>query len=102
MADRYILEGHEPKPCEDLMEWARWFEAAGEKRIVAQTEVGNDVKVSTVFLGLNHSWDGGPPLLFETMIFGQPDSQQERCSTWEQAEKQHARIVELAKAVARA
>ena len=33
---------------------------------------GNEpVKVSTVWLGLNHNWTGsGPPLIFETMIFG--------------------------------
>lgn len=32
----------------------------------------------------------GPPILFETMIFGgEHDQYQERCSTWEQARKAH-------------
>ena len=52
---------------------------------------------STVFLGLDHRFiDDGPPLLFETMIFGgDGDKDQWRCSTWEQAEAQHRRAVEL-------
>lgn len=41
-------------------------------RVIAQTEV-EGVWVSTVWLGLNHSFSpAGPKLIFETMIFG-PD-----------------------------
>mgnify|MGYP000541211467 CR=1 FL=1 len=30
-----------------------------------------DVRVSTVWLGLNHNYHrGGPPMIFETMVFG--------------------------------
>lgn len=36
--------------------------------IVAKTEVG-DLEVSTVWLGIDHSFLGGPPIIFETMIF---------------------------------
>lgn len=99
MSDKYILDGKTPVPA-DLMTWARWFETAGTSRIVAKTEVG-DMNVSTVFLGLNHAFGGGPPLLFETMIFGGPPDQdyQERCSTWEQAEAMHQRGVEAARAL---
>jgi len=33
----------------------------------------DDVHVSTVWLGMNHNFTGvGPPLIFETMIFGGP------------------------------
>ena len=35
-----------------------------------KTDNGEIVTVSTVFLGLDHSFGDGPPLLFETMIFG--------------------------------
>lgn len=55
-------------------------------RRVALAEVGG-VRVSTVWLGLDHSvWlpgDERPPLIFETMLFGpEPfDSQQRRFST---------------------
>lgn len=93
MSDKFILEGRMPVPV-DLMTWARWFESAD--RVVAKSEVG-DARVSTVFLGVDHSWGEGPPLLFETMIFGGPhDEYQNRCSTWEQAEAMHAEAVRLA------
>ena len=40
-----------------------------EYRRVAQNYVG-DVHVSTVFLPIDHGWGEGPPVLFETMVFG--------------------------------
>jgi hypothetical protein len=40
---------------------------------VAVTAVDDDVEVSTVWLGLDHRFVGdGPPLIFETLIFGGP------------------------------
>jgi hypothetical protein len=36
-----------------------------------------DVWVSTVWLGLDHNWGPGPPLIFETMVFGGPDDQEQ-------------------------
>jgi len=95
MSDKYILKDKTPVPCPDLMEWAEWFEK-GNRR-VAQTTIGK-LRVSTVFLGLDHSFDPkGPPLLFETMVFGDDDDGEicERCSTWEQAKKQHEKICAL-------
>ena len=95
MNDKYILDGHEPVLCADLHKWGRWFETAD--RHVARDKVG-DVKVSTVFLGLDHRFgDKGPPLLFETMIFGGPhDGYQERYATWAEAERGHAVAVKKA------
>lgn len=97
MGDHYILDGKTPVKA-DLMTWARWLETAKDERIVAKTTVGAQ-EVSTVFLGLDHSWGGGPPMLFETMIFGGPEDQnyQTRCSTWDEAEAMHATAVEHAK-----
>ena len=93
MGDKYILDGHATVECNDLMAWARWFETAD--RQVAKTAIG-DVKVSTVFLGLDHSFGGGKPLLFETMIFGGAhDEYQTRCSTWDEADAQHQAAVAL-------
>ena len=69
MIGMYILdENNEPVPCEDVSVWAFWFED-GPRRVVQQDTVG-DVKVSTVFLGLDHSFGQGKPVLGETMIFG--------------------------------
>jgi len=91
--DNYILDGKTPKLEMDLIKWARWYSKAD--RIVKQTEV-NECKVSTVFLGSAHSFNGEQPMLFETMIFGgEHDGYQERCSTWEQAEKQHDDAIKL-------
>src|SRR6266852_1234578 len=95
MNDKYKLVGHEVVPVEDLLEWVRWLETAERK--VAHDQISPDVRVSTVFLGLDHSFDQGPPLLFETMIFGGKHSYfQERYTTWEQAEEGHKRAVKLA------
>lgn len=87
----YILVGQTPVPEPDLDKWAQWFEAAD--RIVKQTEIPGGM-VSTVFLGLDHQWRKGPPLLFETMHFADGDSVDcRRCSTWFEAERQHEAMV---------
>lgn len=95
MTDKFILDGHTPVPAASLREWGRWFETGN--RVVAQDKIG-DVKVSTVFLGLDHQWGEGPPLLFETMIFEGPhDGYQERYSTWDEAEAGHKVALSLVK-----
>jgi hypothetical protein len=94
---RYILdEKGEPVPCASLMEWAKWIEGGGSRR-VAEDFVG-DVRVSTVFLGLDHSFVDGPPVLWETMIFGGPhDEYQERYTSREAALAGHTAAVALAR-----
>jgi len=89
----YILKERQPVEAHDALEWGRWFEKADRR--VALTE-GDIVSVSTVFLGLDHQFDGnGPPLLFETMIFGGPrDEETHRYGTWEEAEAGHKALVE--------
>lgn len=69
---------------------------------VRQTVKSQDGKqecdVSTVFLALDHDLSGkGPPVLYETMIFGGPrDDYQERYCTRAEAEAGHARAVATA------
>lgn len=95
--DKYILEGHTPIVCNDLFKWATWFEKAD--RTVAKTKIG-ELEVFTVFLGLDYNWiEGGKPLLFETLIFGGKkfDQEQDRYSTWEEAEAGHKKMVEKVK-----
>lgn len=90
----YILNGHEVVAV-DMNTWAKSFQIGD--RHVRKTTIGN-VDVSTVFLGIDHNWSNGPPLLFETMVFGGSlDEKQERYSTWEEAEKGHAAMVERVK-----
>ena len=93
MTHLYTLDAqHNILVTEDSAEWGTWFQDFDNRR-VAQTKLG-PVEVSTVFLGLDHRWlGGGPPLLFETMVFGGADEVCLRCSTWAEAEAQHAEVV---------
>lgn len=108
--DHYILVGRTPVAV-DLMTWANWFEQDMQNRRVAFTMIDPDlpVYVSTVFLGLNHRFGDGEPLLFETMafvpsdrvnLFGRtverdehPTVPQQRYATYAEAESGHAEIV---------
>jgi len=88
---RYILVGHEAAPEPDLLKWAKWFDTAD--RCVADTR-RDDVRVSTVFLGLDHGFGHGPPLLFETMVFVNGSSEgMARYATWDEAVEGHQRMV---------
>lgn len=95
MSNLYVLDGHTPVFQPDIAAWAKWRQA-NEGR-VALTEL-DGVKISTVFLGVDHNFFGdGPPILFETMVFGGPmDGDMRRYSTWDEAEISHAVIVALA------
>lgn len=71
-----------------------WSTPEDDPSRVALTQRG-EVTVSTVWLGLDHSFGHGPPLIFETMVFGLPDDAEimDRYATWEQAKAGHDRIV---------
>lgn len=99
MSKYYILDGHTPVES-DCYAWAKWLETRkGEEGWRVGHHVADGIEVSTVFLGLNHNWGDGEPLIFETMVFGGPlDSEQERYSTWEEAEAGHASMVRRAQA----
>lgn len=90
MSDYYDRAGN---PI-DMMTWVQAFE--DDEGIVARSESG-DVLVSTVWLGLDHSFGDGPPLIFETMIFGgEHDEDQWRYSTEAEALEGHRRACEIA------
>lgn len=83
-------------------EWMVRFGDEPYKR-VARTAIGGDVSVSTVWLGLDHGWSRGQPLIFETMVFGGPlDEYQERYATLEAAEAGHERWVAKVRAAVEA
>lgn len=92
---KFILnEKGEPMPCHDLYEWGVWFET--NSRIVEQTFF-KDIKVSTVFLGMDHGWHDGPPVLWETMIFGgKHDQYQKRYTSLADAKAGHREALLLA------
>lgn len=94
-AGMYTLNGHEPVPCTDIRDWGQCFQS--KDRIVAQTKLGKYF-VSTVFLGVDHSWGlGRKPILFETMVFGGDDNLDhdwtKRYRTWDEAEAGHEIVV---------
>jgi hypothetical protein len=85
-----------------LMQWVMRYEKGSdmlvdEKR-VAETTLPNGRWVSTVWLGLNHQFGAGPPLIFETMVFGSKDGMGEldcdRYGTEAEALAGHAVMVE--------
>lgn len=60
-----------PVPDDDVIEWARWLQ--NNRRVAEDFVFGEDGSyVSTVFLGVNHNFGDGPPVLWETMVFGGP------------------------------
>lgn len=95
----YILVDKQPVKA-TLLEWAAMVETFDNRRI-AETKFNlwwwGEIRVSTVFLGLDHSWaDSGPPILFETMIFGGPfNDDMVRYATWDEAEKGHAEAISM-------
>jgi hypothetical protein len=95
MSETYILDGRTPVECADETKWGNWLKTSGETRRVAEDRIDGSY-ISTVFLGLDHSFSSGHrlPLLFETLVFGGPlDGELERCSTWAEAEVMHAKMV---------
>lgn len=107
----YILQGKLAIPCDSLMEWVEWMQK--NDRTVHKTTIEGAL-VSTVFLGMNHNFTGGDPLLFETMVFrdegyngtvdldvvckeGESSNFWGDCirtSSWGEAEAAHKKIVE--------
>lgn len=84
-----------PVPTHAL-EWGLWLESHPTRRVVGSVMLGR-VHVSTVFLGLDHQYRAdGPPVLWETMIFGGFfDGLQRRYTSAAQARTWHARTVAL-------
>jgi hypothetical protein len=99
LTGKYILEGHKPVPCDDLIKWAEWIENAHRTgEIIVKSDMVKGAHVSTVFLGLDHGFrwfqQARRPLLFETIIFGGPMAMyQNRYSTWVGAEHGHNQAV---------
>jgi hypothetical protein len=91
--NHYILDADgQPQLEPDLLRWAAWSE--GAPRRVARSTVG-EAKVSTVFLGVDHAFGSGPPILFQTVIFNGPhDEAQWRYHTRAEAEAGHQAVVD--------
>jgi hypothetical protein len=97
MTEFYDLEGN----LVSYETWARIF--AGENRFLVGTRIPEKgVKVSTVWIGI--AWmleveEGGLPLIFETMVFGDGDDDFDDLASWrwpsrEEALKGHENVVD--------
>lgn len=94
MTHRYVLRNGVPVPEPDLMKWAEWMEQPSRR--VLRQDARDGVLVSTVFLGLDYNFAGGPPLLYETMVFREGRGDEcERYHTREEALAGHERMLAL-------
>ncbi len=99
MSDSYILDQRgEPVLEPDIIKWAKWLgkPSADDPIDGATWRVGADhvgsTFVSTVFLGLDHAFNGGPPILWETLVRGgELDGEGDRYCSRASAKEGHAR-----------
>lgn len=73
-----------------LFAWCKDFENMDLRRI-EETILWWGGRISTVWLGLDHSFGGREPLIFETMLF--PSNDMDRYSTEKEATEGHKRFV---------
>jgi hypothetical protein len=98
----YVLRDRIAMPCDDPQQ-AMLERGDPARSRVAESTIGDGACwVSTVFLGLDHNYGQGDPLLFETMAFTpQPDKPDawgtptgmRRYSSWSEADWGHADLV---------
>ena len=88
-----LNDDHSVSEC-SLEELVEVYNDNDKKRILGK-DVVCGVMISTIFLGIDHNFGDGPPIIFETMVFGgvAPNSEQERYSTYDEAMAGHKRYV---------
>jgi hypothetical protein len=112
----YVLRDRKPVPVSDVLEWAKSREHFEENCRIGYTIVRPDgttverspskpeeseCAVSTVFLGIDHGWGRGKPVLFETLVFNGPpglEDEMDRYCTFGEAVSGHREMVERVKA----
>lgn len=93
----YILDEDNKPVKSTIIQYSEWIEANRERKAVKQEHIG-DIRISTVFLGLDHAWpkDDVKPLLWETMIFGgEHDQYMDRYTSYEDALEGHQNALNL-------
>lgn len=90
------MEHGEPGWQQKMVELDAKMRELAYKR-VAITRLSDGKVVSTVWLGLDHNYFGGPPLIFETMVFPSEDDwtaeDSDRYSTEAEARAGHEAMV---------
>jgi hypothetical protein len=100
MSKWYILDNNHKPVSKPVLEAAKWMEDNPNRKRVTYDELtdlnGDEVHVSTVFLGLDHAYGSSKPVLWETMIFGgKNDQYQERYTSYEDALEGHEKALKL-------
>jgi hypothetical protein len=94
----YVLDGKgKPVVENDSLKFHLWYKDSEFQRTIIWQEF-DDVVISTIFLGINHQFGCGPPLLYETMVFGgRLDGTQQRYETELEAVEGHTALVILSR-----
>lgn len=95
--DTYILDENDCPCLATFEKYHEWRRSLPEE---IQTGVGftldsterDGIRVSTVYLGMDHGFDNGPPVLWETMVFGMDDEIMRRYTSRQQAEEGYKEI----------
>ena len=91
----YYKRDGTPYPDDNPITWA--MDSKNQDGRVARDILPDGKRISTVFLGLDHNWGEGPPLIFATMVFPSEtesnDLDMDRYSTEEEALKGHKEMV---------
>jgi hypothetical protein len=89
----YILDADgQPQPVTPI-EWSTWFVAHAADCTIAVDQI-DDVRISTVFIGLDPHAELGGAWLWETKVFGGVhDGWQINCDSREEALREHAELV---------
>jgi hypothetical protein len=99
----YILDNNHKPVTSTGIDSSKWMEENPNRKKVGYDKLkdlnGDDVCVSTVFLGLDHAWNSSIPILWETMVFGGKNDQayQERYASYEQALEGHQKAINFIK-----
>lgn len=85
----YNLDGKIPVPCES----ENWVYKDRTENLV-QTELAGDVRIGTVFLGVDLNRGKGKPLFFKSRVFGGSlDGEVYWYETWNEAIDGHEKLV---------
>ena len=93
----YTLKHRKPVPCDDVENWAYYWSC--NHRRIRYTTINQSLRVSTVFLGVDHAFADEGPILFETAVLDKncTDHYMRRCKTHREALAQHWEAVRWAK-----
>lgn len=89
----------------DRDHWGTLLANDGYKRVrrtkvISAADPTQSFDVSTVWLGLDHSFGDGLPLIFETMVFAEGGSRDEDCNRYASLKDAEAGHVEMVTVVA--